>query len=223
MKPTKQNLLNQCSGNMIFNKEVAKLMPNKTMTRRVVSQKLVDKYCDYDDWVSSVGKPDCINTVTSEEQFYLKHSPYKVGLIYWGREPARIEAFETSQGLFDISYSDDNFCKKYSFEMPAKHKDKKWAKKRGGVPNGCIKEMARYFYRVTSVRVERLQDIRASDILKEGISHISNYKMGKTIKPSTQLKREFTTLWNSTAKKGVNDWSDNPYVWVTEYEEVEYR
>ena len=80
------------------------------------------------------------------------------------------------------------------------------------------KEAARIFLRVTTVRVERLQDITVEDALAEG--------MDKYIRLNGELDENsiitsFIGIWNSTIKKSDLDfygWDANPYVWVIEFE-----
>lgn len=79
------------------------------------------------------------------------------------------------------------------------------------------KEAARIWIKVTNVRVERLQEMWASDVPKEGIYFN---------KPTTadEMLMAFTKLWNSTIKKSDIDcygWDANPWVWVIEFERCE--
>lgn len=77
------------------------------------------------------------------------------------------------------------------------------------------KEAARIFLRVTDVKIERLQDITLSDVLKEGLE-IEKYV-------STPLMKKFSNLWDTTVnKKEINQygWDANPYVWVYEFEVI---
>lgn len=79
------------------------------------------------------------------------------------------------------------------------------------------KEAARIWLKVTDVRVERLQEMWASDASKEGI-YFS--------KPTTadEMLIAFAKLWDSTIKKSDiyhYGWDANPYVWVIEYERGE--
>lgn len=82
------------------------------------------------------------------------------------------------------------------------------------------KEAARLFLRVKDVRVERLQDMKMSDMQAEGAV------------PSTvtggqwqQWQRDFMKpLWNSTVKKADlprYGWEANPWVWVIEFERID--
>ena len=79
------------------------------------------------------------------------------------------------------------------------------------------KEAARIWLKVTNVRVERLQEMWASDVPKEGIFFT---------KPTTAdgMLQAFADLWNSTIKKSDIDrygWNANPYVWVISFERCE--
>ena len=79
------------------------------------------------------------------------------------------------------------------------------------------KEAARIWLEVTNVRVERLQEMWASDVPKEGIYFN---------KPTTadEMLMAFAKLWNSTIKESVLDrygWDANHWVWVIEFERCE--
>jgi hypothetical protein len=94
-------------------------------------------------------------------------------------------------------------------------------------------EKDQYFYKVTSVRVEKLQDITYDDYLKEGLKFPSIEEYAKVYnKDEESIKKEnltgtesvwkvmFRDIWNSTAEKGISDWNSNPYLWVIEYEKI---
>ena len=79
------------------------------------------------------------------------------------------------------------------------------------------KEAARIWLKVTDVRVERLQEMWASDVTKEGIFFT---------KPTTadEMLQAFADLWNSTIKKSDLDrygWDANPWVWIIGFERCE--
>jgi len=219
----KQELLKKANKCFIFNKEVAKLMPNKTMTRRVIQQKILNEY-DLDK---------CIGITYSKSLLSL--APYKVGDIVWGREPARVVNYSQDLVEMTFKYADENidtieiperFLKDYGWD--SQKIKSKWILNKKGIPNGCIKEMARYFYKITSVRVEKLQDISDEDCIKEGIEvepeSLEWYKDYLVDYDNFNIKfpkESFNSLWDKTAKKGVNDWDSNPYVWVIEYEKIQ--
>ena len=79
------------------------------------------------------------------------------------------------------------------------------------------KEAVRIWLKVTDVRVERLQDMWASDVSKEGI------RFNKPTAADEMLKA-FAKLWDSTIKKSDLDrygWNASPWVWVIEFERCE--
>lgn len=81
--------------------------------------------------------------------------------------------------------------------------------------------------RITDVRVEKLQDISGEDCIKEGVRKVVNengiyvqYYVGKRDNAcSFENPREaFARLINKVSKKDV--WSENPYVFVYDFELV---
>lgn len=81
------------------------------------------------------------------------------------------------------------------------------------------KEAARIFLRVTSVRVERLQEITPQQIDAEGCCEYAyNAKTGR-LAPSGPSW--FKIMWDKTVKPAdwsVYGWDANPWVWVIEFE-----
>ena len=83
------------------------------------------------------------------------------------------------------------------------------------------REAARIFLRVTDVRVERLQEMRAEDSLREGVKlHLEGCLNGEApLKP-------FADLWDSTIKPADRDrygWAANPWVWVISFERYDTK
>lgn len=81
------------------------------------------------------------------------------------------------------------------------------------------KDAARLFLRVTDVRVERLQSMRAQDSLKEGVPlSLDGIMSGRpTLEP-------FVRIWDSTITpkdRALYGWDANPWVWVIEFERIE--
>jgi hypothetical protein len=65
---------------------------------------------------------------------------------------------------------------------------------------------------ITSVRVERLQDISNRDAIAEGIP------CGGPENPDGIEKREYRNLWESI--NGPGSWDANPWVWVVEFKKI---
>ncbi len=86
------------------------------------------------------------------------------------------------------------------------------------------KAACRIFLEVTNLRVERLQNITEKDAVAEGVKKHSDYgstgyiHYGEPDKAYTDIDAvwSFETLWESIYGKG--SWSNNPWVWVYEFE-----
>lgn len=80
----------------------------------------------------------------------------------------------------------------------------------------------RILLEITDIKVERVQDIREEDALREGIriSETEGYQMSwNYIDEQYWLydpKKSFKTLWQSI--NGEESWNQNPWVWVIQFE-----
>lgn len=100
------------------------------------------------------------------------------------------------------------------------------------------KEAARIWLKITSVRVERLQEMKPVDVIKEGAypdcwdclntygesGSQCCYGTEEQCSQCDEVMMEWEKLWNSTIKKSDHDsygWSANPWVWVIEFERCE--
>lgn len=100
------------------------------------------------------------------------------------------------------------------------------------------KDIARIWLKVTDVRVERLQEMKPVDVIKEGAypdcwDCLNTYEeSGSQCCYGTEeqcsqcdgVMMEWEKLWNSTIKKTDLDrysWDANPWVWVIKFERCE--
>ncbi len=100
------------------------------------------------------------------------------------------------------------------------------------------KEAARIWLKVTDVRVERLQEMKPVDVIKEGAypdcwdclntygesGSQCCYGTEEQCSQCDEVMMEWEKLWNSTIKKSDLDrygWDANPWVWVIEFERCE--
>lgn len=100
------------------------------------------------------------------------------------------------------------------------------------------KEAARIWLKVTDVKVERLQEMKPVDVIKEGAypdcwdclntygesGSQCCYGTEEQCSQCDEVMMEWEKLWNSTIKKSDIDrygWDANPYVWVIEFERCE--
>ena len=90
------------------------------------------------------------------------------------------------------------------------------------------KYAVRIFLRVTGVRLERLQDMGNQDAQKEGViaAGADVYCGHGAASDKWDFSVEnFATLWDSTIKKADLEhysWNANPWVWVYEFEVINY-
>ncbi|MBI9112221.1 hypothetical protein [Maridesulfovibrio ferrireducens] len=177
-------------------------------------------------------------------------APYQPGDILWQREPAIVidTFFEFKCPLFSGDILKIKFLAdgaKRLCKLPERISDRwnktsdpasnlpNWISKKQGIPNGCFKEAARTWLKVTSVRVQRLWQISEEDAIAEGVEHVGfcgnmndRYPLYKDYSAKIVDEEEgftrtargsFETLWDLLAKDGSR-WEDNPWVWVYRYE-----
>ena len=197
---------------ILFNTEMVKaiLDRRKTQTRRVIPLKNNDLiFTGF--VVSSTAKNRegyCAFGKNKEQDLEFIKPKYKVGDVLYVREKSYFVDCDcqcpwqcSPQGWYatdEVSYSGIR-CSVEA--IPSIH---------------MRKEMARIFLRVTSVRVERLQDISVRDIEKETGWRREIYSYSNKNKA---FLRDYCDFWNSTAKDGYK-YLDNPYVFVYEFERV---
>lgn len=82
--------------------------------------------------------------------------------------------------------------------------------------------MPRWASRITleivNVRVARVQEINAADILAEGIN--AHFAVRKT-DPLPTSRSAFAKLWDTINKKRGFGWDVNPWVWVLEFKRIQ--
>ena len=100
------------------------------------------------------------------------------------------------------------------------------------------KEAARIWLKVTDVKVERLQEMKPVDVIKEGAypdcwdclntygesGSQCCYGTEEQCSQCDEVMMEWEKLWTSTIKKSDIDrrgWDANPWVWVIEFERCE--
>ena len=164
----------------------------KTMTRRVVPERFLDKYYDYDDWCNSVmpSGADFSCSRSYEKEYFMERCPYgHPGDRLWVRETHII----TEEPRCPVVYKADTEVTippevwRPSIHMP------RWA--------------SRITLEITDVRVERLQDISVEDCQREGVeSNVSSLI-------------EFHDLWDSINGK-KHPWVSNPWVWVVSFKRI---
>lgn len=193
----------------------------KTVTRRVIKE--IPNFIHYGTRIMDWGLPEicvdefdgeklnfCVQTDVDDCRADIAKPKYHIGDVLWVRETFNADwcdhvIYKADGGsAIEAGYSREPKWRP-SIHMP--------------------KEAARIFLKVTDIRVERLQDMKTDDVIKEGVyneNELHYYGAAKT-----ELAFDlWVDVWNSTTKKkDLPDfgWDANPWVWVVEFEVVSER
>ena len=188
----------------------------KTMTRRIVSEKLLDRWTDYDDFCNNVS----VENIYTERQYYdkkdffLNNAPYKLGEVV-----AIAQRYSDCGNMPDYGLDEDGYP-----IMPTNS---------GFFNKMFVKaDLMPHHIEITGIKVERLQDISDEDCLKEGIVRqevISNespflYAYDAFLNGDNKYfasrwfknpKEAFAVLIDKVSGKGT--WESNPFVFAYEF------
>lgn len=190
----------------------------KTMTRRLVSDRLWEMWTNYDDFCNSViggiarGGTSVSREYYRERDFFKDKCDYKVGEIL-----AVAQSYEQAyrQGNMD---ADDAIIRGLKYD-----------------PGMCNKMYVRaalmpHQIRITGIRCERLQDISDEDCMKEGVVDVTYFKTGGRpyelfALPGHEYEETFNTPRRAFAAlidkvSGRGTWDRNPWVVAYEFELV---
>jgi hypothetical protein len=184
----------------------------KSMTRRVVPEKVLEKWSDYYDFIGQV-TPSAPGPVMREREFLLNYSKYKVGDILWIKEafckyvPEHIIDGKEFVYKADSSPVSEELRKQYvALNFPYKWK----------IPWYMPRIASRYQLEVKSVRVERVMDISYQDTIAEGIYCYPPYPGDKRLYPM-DFRKCYRDLWNSINEKRGYEFALNSWVYVIEF------
>lgn len=208
----------------------ALLAGTKTQTRRVIKdQSIGDRFSHMTDdglaHLEWIGEPSCGSGVWDVPEYSADVTcPYgQPGDQLWVRETCR--AFAANGGPYSVLYTADAADRPINDDQHAE-----WVALHaygGGlgkqVPSIHMPRWAsRITLEVTSVRVERLQDISEADALAEGIVRQPDGGYGladTTHYHFTDPRQSYFSLWE--AINGAGSVEDNPWVWAVEFRPVE--
>jgi len=211
---------------ILFNTEMVQaiLDGRKTVTRRVIHLKYSNTHIEWKNDKYGKRLIELQNDVEGETHgrnpdgstwrkllaYRELKAPYTKGDILYVRETwAKIPGASSEGG--------------YAYKYKASDEGEYWSRVNGFKWKPSIhmpKEAARIWLKVTGVRVERLQDMKTVDFQKEGMQANSIPDWWNII------EQKFRKLWDSTVPKQDLDsygWKANPWVWVIEFERIDYR
>lgn len=201
---------------ILFNTEMVQaiLEGRKTTTRRIIKVNNSLNFMGFKDGKALLGKGCCIHETIKP--------PYMKDILYVR------ETWQISNPMGDFARNDRTaeYVYKAGYAKGKRIPIIRDKEKNLGVWKPSIhmpKEAARIFLKVTNVRVERLQDMKFSDLRSEGITPDKEYEGFKNA-VEANLEVKFATLWDSTVnKKDIDQYgfNANPWVWVIEFERIE--
>lgn len=192
-----------------FDLTQAVLDGRKTMTRRAISEKLWDRWTDYDDFCNSVSVENIPTKrqYYDEKDFFLNNAPYKLGEVVAIAQSYESVYHECGLETMDMLVSSLKYNAGWTNKMFVKA------------------DLMPHHIEITGIKVERLQDISDEDCLKEGIIHAYTDNNGTKIYHTPHTKRgylstdvaqqAFADLIDKVSGKGT--WEENPFVWVYEF------
>lgn len=189
----------------------------KTMTRRLVSDRLWEIWTNYDDFCNSViggiarGGTSVSREYYHECDFFKDKCRYKVGEV--------VAVAQSYRDIFKGMGQDDG--------RRAKYADEKYTPGYGNKMYVRADMMIEHI-RIKGVRCERLQDISDEECLREGIRqftpnfpknfpiHPTHFVIGDILKDTP--REAFASLIDKVYGRGT--WKSNPWVVVYEFELV---
>ena len=178
----------------------------KTVTRRIVSDKLWDRWTDYDDFCNSVScgpSTPVVRQYYNEFEFFKDNLPYRIGEIV-----AVAQSYDQINPQIVHCRIDDLGD---------------WGRDHPGQYNKMFvqADLMPHQIRITSVRPERLQDITDEDCLKEGVRFVENsdgyFSNGMSDEYTTPISA-FAALIDEISGRRI--WERNPFVWRIEFKLV---
>ena len=207
----------------------------KTMTRRVIGDRDITNWFDIDVDGKAIAY---IEQSTGDCYKPEDICPYRPGDRLWVKETWKVGCIGDSEAPgFGFKYragADDYVLNTYPTDEERFELINKYVVKKGWQSSLFMpREAARIWLEVTSVRVERLQEMTEEDAKAEGITSFWA-EPHRDVAPFIGVAKElgvdlcstrrdaFQQLWNSINAKRGYGWDVNPWVWVIEFKRVDH-
>lgn len=195
-----------------FGLQQATIEGTKTMTRRIVPEKILDKWYEFEEFYRMTAPTDIPSYLEPMEDFLIRYAPYEVG-----------EVVAIAQRYSEV------FADAYLIELCGKTAgwNNKMFVKAELMPHKIV---------ILQRKLERLQDISDEDCLREGIlieNHRSDYKYGFYTGSymKTRGRQGTRSVWYKTPRaafaalidkvSGKGTWESNPLVFAYEYKRID--
>jgi hypothetical protein len=193
--------------------------PFKSMTRRVVPQRILEKRADYEADVACIASPSLGNCSEPERDFYMRYCRFQPpneyyeyeGDLLWVREtfckyiPEHIIDGKEYSYKANASPISEEVRRQYvTLDYPYKWKS----------PLYMPRVASRFLLEVKSVKVQRIRDITYEDCKAEGL--FCDPPQDERLYPMGFIKC-YRDLWNDLNEKRGYGWDKNPWVYVYEF------
>jgi len=225
---------------ILFNSEMARavLEGRKTQTRRVIKNPERLDWLMLDSEASGLCPYGQVGDLLwVKENYQILRTWYKkkaVEGVYINDDPTQV----------DDSFNADGKAIRLSDKEWDRYSKRKWPHRKTPALF-MYKSLARFWYKITNIRVERVQDITPEDILEEGLCGLGwdyaessdgtgdmfmywdepTKEMPDWCPRSTSscecIEDVWRWFWDSINEKRGYGWSENPYVWVIEFKRIE--
>lgn len=207
---------------ILFNGEMVRavLAGRKTQTRRVCKQQphpwarhYFERGCSPLDWAPAICDDDTwdlFSGAAESQEPHFGRCPYgKPGERLWVRE-----AFQLPATKDELSPSECEGCSVVF--VAAGTSAQGWGRQRPSIH--MPRWASRVLLRVTDVRVQRIQDITASNVRAEGIGDASIAHWEQWLHHDDAPGHAFSILWDKINAKRGHSWEKNPWVWAVTFE-----
>ena len=150
-------------------------------------------------------------------------SPYKVGDLIWVRETFKVEenTYHDLDGQYCLVYRADEGVKLVNPTIDNNDYLANAALKKGFTPSIHMpKHASRLTLVVTSVRVEKIQNLSDDEAVKEGMPSISEAQ-DMALKAGMNWYQKPAIWFKSLWDRLYGNWNENPWVWVVEFEVIQ--
>lgn len=210
---TKAELLKLANNNILFNTDMVKaiLAGRKTQTRRVIQLPTENMK------IEGIGRSLTTNEIyahfidTKNISNETIKSKYNLGDILYIRETfmdCNCKECELCKNTDGVIYKADYLKDGSHPILYTCHEEEVRFRPSIHMP----KKYARLFIKITKIKVEYLKDIDDDDISKEGFNNFETMSKGVW----------FKNIWDSTTKNKAYKWEAKPFVFVYEFEVLNY-
>jgi len=193
----------------------------KSMTRRILKPRYRKGESGFEVSIRETTKERTVHIIDEEGAFTRVYDPpYEIGDVLYVKETWRVSCVGTGGGDWaTIVYK--NGVK--TIDISGKQSPYYATKARWQSPRFMRHEASRIKLKVVGVGLERIQDIRNEDALREGMSKGIGHSLDMGLHAEYDIQKGmgavaiYSKYWDVLNEKRGYSWESNPWVWVYEF------